>query len=915
MRKFCISFIICFSCIAMTFGQPNPIAQWDFKSSDRTQTSGKYSFYLEKGDEIRDEDGIDGQYLVIGGQNPSPYRIKDLPISRGITLEFWARIPSDKLSGKMRLFRLSDNSLAVGFRYPKITFLTSLYTDKGEKIEDRMGIDLDGVDRESFQYFLDNQWHHWVIKYDPQKGKKEIWIDGKLPDSFSKKLEVKGSFCKQNSCIKGLIFSNSAKAGDGFVGAIDQIKLYDRFIPDEVHLGHFEAGAKSRPTPPKTNKDRSIPQVTESSILIDLQEFPPAHPTVQLTALEQLQAFPLPRYKPVHSLRRLYNWMEPVYLGGHKSHGVSGPQSILNSANIQEELAMNWHYTIIIHNALTGRSGKNGYVNAWIEVANRHPDIPLGVTTLWAQTIHTPPKVKPKREANIKSQLLEPEAYLRNAKGQPIDQKGRPNPRKKRISPIMPDHYIIEDGRMQGQYLKTIQKQLTRPINIINENGEVPFAGTDSSVLALDPDIVKDKSQLGIDDWTIYQAVKKTHQRSLYRDAMIKEAGLEEIRFSWYGVDGGPTRHVWTYGKKIHTPTGGQYFSTPDFYPRWPDNWYKWAGAWRGWAWMEECRQVELADNDLLFSPFVAAGWHHNPERNIRPSQYLGLLKNLGVIGAEFFYPGFFNVKKTIANPQNYIWQAAYPAYAQAITSRYEEILRNGNVLMDANGQAIIRLETSNPNVLATVRKHNEKDIYIIGTTLQPLSNQKGQVPDEMDIDVDLQTERIRVRARRQGSIYYYDRTDPAHPVFYQLDTWHESGHPWHWSKDFTFDAEVYDLAQEISIGTETAKRDGDFTQFTSYIEADGEDACAKFYFVPRSKNHASFEVRFRARRTGNGAAHIEALLDSGSITEEVKITSDEWTWYALKKNWKDLQIDTHLLTVHLSSGVQLDQIQLHVIP
>ena len=96
-------------------------------------------------------------------------------------------------------------------------------------------------------------------------------------------------------------------------------------------------------------------------------------------------------------------------------------------------------------------------------------------------------------------------------------------------------------------------------------------------------------------------------------------------------------------------------------------------------CWVDMSRQSELAEGDLLFSPFVAAGWsgkagalsramssslygglrstlivlvkltrvvEHllSAEMNTRPPQWLGLLKLLAAWGAEWFYAGFFNV-------------------------------------------------------------------------------------------------------------------------------------------------------------------------------------------------------------------------------------------------------------------------------
>ena len=73
----------------------------------------------------------------------------------------------------------------------------------------------------------------------------------------------------------------------------------------------------------------------------------------------------------------------------------------------------------------------------------------------------------------------------------------------------------------------------------------------------------------------------------------------------------------------------------------------------------------------------------------MRPAQWLGFLKIMTALGAEyvetgFFTPLVFNAKwKNVQLPQNYVWQAAAPAYAQATLSLWSELLFDGH-LVDA---------------------------------------------------------------------------------------------------------------------------------------------------------------------------------------------------------------------------------------
>ena len=72
--------------------------------------------------------------------------------------------------------------------------------------------------------------------------------------------------------------------------------------------------------------------------------------------------------------------------------------------------------------------------------------------------------------------------------------------------------------------------------------------------------------------------------------------------------------------------------------------WWECSGSDHAVCWVDASRQSELAQGDLLFSPFMAAGWSGKAEKNTRPAQWLGLLKLVAAWGAEWMYAGFFNV-------------------------------------------------------------------------------------------------------------------------------------------------------------------------------------------------------------------------------------------------------------------------------
>src|SRR5690606_5620820 len=116
--------------------------------------------------------------------------------------------------------------------------------------------------------------------------------------------------------------------------------------------------------------------------------------------------------------------------------------------------------------------------------------------------------------------------------------------------------------------------------------------------------------------------------------------------------------------------------STPSFYPARQDNWRLASGPLNGYYSVAEGRGVEIGLGVKYFAPFVSAGWNLE-ENNIRPGQWLGLLKSMVMLGADFFHVGYFNVSGGgwpngvgPNDPRGYIYQLAMPGYAQAISSR-----------------------------------------------------------------------------------------------------------------------------------------------------------------------------------------------------------------------------------------------------
>jgi hypothetical protein len=341
---------------------------------------------------------------------------------------------------------------------------------------------------------------------------------------------------------------------------------------------------------------------------------------------------------------------------------------------------------------------------------------------------------------------------------------------------------------------------------MINDNGEV-FKVYDDNFLAQDQRILKEKNKFRNLSWKEFQAMKRLEKEIAFRNSFMLKPELANCLYTQYAIDGQNNyRHDYKTVRKINTPINNQYYSTPDFYPRYPYNWKKWQGPWHGLNWLNISRKTEIDLGDNLFSPFVAAGWDSIEENNIRPAQWLGLLKLLGAMGAEYYYSGFFNTTKTIAKPENYIWQAVMPVYAQAVTSFYEDILRNGAMLYD---DGFIQYPTK--DVPVVIRKSNQRKIWVITCSWQTGSSYNKNVGEFKEVDINLGHKKIKVKARRQGSVYVYSEENKQ-PTFYQIDAWHQYMHPYYWDKNILLEAELY----SNKIVTQANKND-DYTQYSSY--------------------------------------------------------------------------------------------------
>ena len=71
-----------------------------------------------------------------------------------------------------------------------------------------------------------------------------------------------------------------------------------------------------------------------------------------------------------------------------------------------------------------------------------------------------------------------------------------------------------------------------------------------------------------------------------------------------------------------------------DMYVTHPREWDVGAGSWHGVDWLSMVLPSQIASGDNVYTPFVSPGWNAAEEKNVRPAQWLGLLKMVAVTGA-----------------------------------------------------------------------------------------------------------------------------------------------------------------------------------------------------------------------------------------------------------------------------------------
>ena len=866
-----------------------------------------------------------GRNLILTSASKMIVATSPLILDTGITIEFLFKAGTD-INQTVQFFNKRDGAIQIRLGYATIKFLTSVIPFGGSAlVNDNFSLDLRGVGRGSFGYYIDGNWHHLVFRYNATTGIKEVWVDGECPDDFKKTIPGGKFAANASNTNNNILDLNTNTDYYRFNGSIDEIAIYKFSLHENLIYKHYNEFKQNKHY---TFNYTSVVPPTAALISagIDPMEYAPGHPIVNVSAIDQLKSFPSPRYKPGNTLFPNVPIFNPGRLSGFDQPNVARKSAVELSKLVQKEMVTVFNYTLVV-SSNTGHGGLTDtttFEGAWIAMSNQNPSWKTSAISYWDQ-IRPVSSGFSSNDAYISCRCLPDDSYLRNTQNQFLDRNGNVVSYKI-LSPETTLDSMIQDGKTQKTYLTNLTNALNRPLDLLFENAEVITHWTEAG-LTKDPNVLANKNASGL-DWQKYIGRKMKGIASSYIDQYRTLPKLSSTWIQHYELTAHPSNWDWSETRSLMTQRNGIYHSTGDIYLQWPFAWLDGSGMAKGWEDLIDQRYEEINMGDKLFSPVVSPGWSYDEERIVRPAQWLGFLKTVAITGVENFETGYFSEVVPPQLPENYVWQVSTPSYVQALISRYEDLLRNG-YLMDGDVPARVTGQTGLPGYqfyagdvrkLVSVRKHNTQNKYVIAGTIQNNSNMIGNAELNGVASINLEGQQLQFNIRRQGSTYIYDNTNPASPVFYQLDGWHESTHPSYWSKAFDLEAELFDnnpanVVIKTDVPTGTASYD--FTNFTSYIGFSASST-VQFNVQPRGDVAATHYLWVLARSVDGTNTGFTVSLDGAQSNSVNCITDQNWRWYCFEATdgqpitYNNLSIDNHVFTFsNINNKLEVDRITL----
>lgn len=875
-----------------------PVTYWNFDGKDiyADEIAGKKFDVSRQSPRMKPVKGIKG--MALETDNDKTYAVANFlrrtPALKDFTIEFFFK-------GQSFIFStFPPPDFRINFTYGTILINYNVIR-KGKKAAESWSVPLRGVGVNSYNNLADGAWHHFVFVMK-HTGEMFVWMDGVNNMAFQKKIAPYDAL--------------SVSAGDGFRmrSAIDEIAFYDKALePAMIRQHHEEVRAgKSysfRIDPAMQKKLNVVAQEVVSAV--DTMEFAPGYPAYNVQALDQLRGFPDPRYSKKVAMPRNFPWMDITYLHrelpepGGKGFGKTNPGK---AVALTEELAERWNYYVELPcPRVDARAAEKIYTDpkgvhaALIHFANTRKDLPTASVLFHVQIRPVHAGFNNQR-AYVLDQKLPDDYYMRNSAGKVIVQG------KKWLSPFAPVDFLKKDAQTSAFYVQQLAKHLLRPVDILNENGEWFGHMRPATLLKQDPKVAAFMEKNKMDHAQLSGWMQNRFD-SVYKTTVLETLGWKNTLFSFYNVSAYNSNYWPDYAFRIRTnsPVNKTPRSTPAFYPSTPANWRMASGPLNGYGRIAEGRAKEIEMGVKFFSPYVSAGWGFE-EKNIRPAQWLALLKSMVMLGADFFYTGYFNITGGGGkwpdgagpfDPRGYIYQAAMPAYAQALASRVYDFLEKGVLLTEPASALPLTLSGSSPAHLIQVRKYGKK--YLIYGSIQPSSNFAGNAPLEVMTTITLEGRKVTFPIRRQGSMYILDESN-ATPGFYQLDGWHQYEHPFFWTKNVEIEAELAEYIEDKAIVTEgPGVNNLDFSNALSYVRFNGN---GKLVFNVPAGNVQKKTLYIRAR-SENGAK-VELKGGSGKT---ISIMKGGWTWY--KINSVELNESNTETILVITGKVDVDKILL----
>ena len=823
------------------------------------------------------------------------------------------------------MFR-GDGAVSLRFNYAYFRFTTKIIpTGTTTAVSEVWDQQLDGIGRGSYGYYLDGNWHHLVFKYNTKTGIKELWVDGQLPAGFKDTVPDTGNF-PTNTANPNLntVYLNESAVYYKYSGCYDEMAIYQYALPDNMIYKHYlEFTQKHHYT---FNNSTIAPPAPDPVIgAYDPFDYAPGNPTPSIDALTQLKSFPTPRYKPDNTLHQCIQGFSPSYLAG-RGQPNPGPNPVGRSKELQRELVTGFKYMFLVTGNTTNSylfPDTNTYDGAWVKMANDNPTWKLSANSYWPQI--SPRSIgKVSNDPYTQCQTLPNSSYLRDAAGNFLDQGGNITTRGKYLSPEAPLDSIYFDGLTQRFHLTNLFAKLNRPLDVLFENGEI-IRHYNSIGIHNDPVVDAAMNASGLTG-VEYVGNRMKRFTDAYTSGFLNLPQMANTRFIHYQIDGLVTNWNYSQTRTLSSPVNGKYYPSGDIYVGNPKNWRYGGGDWNGWQDVIDERFTEMSFGDSLFQPVVSPGWSYDETRFTRPGPYLGFLKAVALMGAESFMTGYFVESQPYQLPENYVWQMAYPPYVHAITSRYEDLLRNGHIMEGDVTESPSNITQPGYSFMAgdmrklvVARKHNSLNKYVVTGSIQPNSNQEGNAELSGVATINLDGQTLKFNIRRQGSTYIYDNTVPAAPVFYQLDGWHEYKHPFYWSKSFELEAELYDNNPAVDIKTKVPNGTtaGNFTNYISYISF-RTAGTVEYNFQPRGDVPTNHYLWVLARSKDGSAQSLNITLD-GTINKTIGCIQDtNWTWYRYDATFgipiafNNLSLQNHKLSITSNTTkVEIDKITL----